>query len=191
MKIGILAIQGSVAEHKKALQKLDIEVVEVRLPADLCSIQGIILPGGESTAQSKLMERFGVFDVLKQKIESGLPVWGTCAGAILLAKEIKGKTIPKALSVMNIEADRNAYGSQIDSFEVVLETDLDEFKNLSGVFIRAPKLQPIDSTVEVLCEYKNYPVMLQQGHMLITSFHPELTNDLRVHEYFKKICQNL
>lgn len=184
MKIGILAIQGSVIEHRHALVKLGVEVVEVRLPEDLADIQGVILPGGESTTQSKLMQRFGLFNELKKKIENGLPAWGTCAGAILLSKVVEGKNVPPTLQVMDISAKRNAYGSQIHSFDTELVANLDEKKLIQGVFIRAPQLNPLGDQVESLAYQGAHPVMLRQKNMLVTAFHPELTDDLSVHQYF-------
>ena len=185
MTIGILAIQGSVIEHKQALEKLNIEVVEVRQPDDLKSLNGIILPGGESTTISKLLKRSGLFDDLKKRIEGGLPVWGTCAGAILLAKKVTGKNPPSTLGVMDIEANRNAYGRQLDSFEADLK-----IKNQTalGIFIRAPKLKS-KINVQVLAKHKQDAVMMRQDHLLATSFHPELTDDLEIHKYFLKMCQ--
>jgi len=190
MVIGILAIQGSVIEHKNALKKLGVQVTEVRLPEDLSNLDGIILPGGESTTQSKLLRRFKLFDKLKKQIKSGLPVWGTCAGAILLAKEVKGQNPPPTLEVMDIVADRNAYGSQLDSFETDLKISNFKFQilNFKGIFIRAPKLDKTSNNVEILTEYQGEPVMLRQKNMLVTSFHPELTEDTRVHEYFLGMC---
>ncbi|MDP4008156.1 MAG: pyridoxal 5'-phosphate synthase glutaminase subunit PdxT [Candidatus Peregrinibacteria bacterium] len=223
MKIGILAIQGSVAEHKKALIKAaqnlqieDFDVTEIRLPEDLFEnydpespnqnkrrIQGIILPGGESTAQSKLLKKYNLFEPLKQAIigdstnQDGLikplPVWGTCAGAILLAKEVIGHSknqtddnLPESLKVMDIRADRNAYGTQSDSFitEIQILTH-----QIEAVFIRAPKLSLLTNPttqIQVLATYKDQPIAIRQGHMLATSFHPELTNDTMMHEFFLK-----
>jgi len=223
MKIGVLAIQGSVIEHKVALEKaaaslkasgeiLDLEVVEIRLPEDVINqdgeliIQGLILPGGESTTQSKLLKRYGLFEVLQDAIngdvnnQKKLPVWGTCAGAILLAKEVSGqaKLLPDTLAVMDIHADRNAYGAQIDSFSTGVEMDLsDEGENpstdpIEAVFIRAPQLAPLGEahipTVRVLALHNDMPVALRQDHMLVTSFHPELTDDISVHAYFTQMC---
>jgi 5'-phosphate synthase pdxT subunit len=192
MKIGILAIQGSVIEHRRALEKLNVDVVEVRLPDDLKGLDGIILPGGESTTISKLMSRFGLFKELKKRISKGLPAWGTCAGAILLAKKVTGKNPPPTLEVMDIEVSRNAYGSQIDSFVGKLRVKSEELKakNIEGIFIRAPKISPLkNSDVEALAECNGEPVMLRQKNMLVTSFHPELTDDTSVHQYFVDMCE--
>jgi len=202
VKIGILAIQGSVIEHKRVLEKLGVSVTEVRLPDDLKGIDGIILPGGESTTISKLMKRFGLFDELKKRIIDGLPVWGTCAGAILLAKKVTGKNPPLTLGLMDIEVDRNAYGRQLESFEkgftIILagsEWSQDSrFSNqkFNGIFIRAPKIRPLlKSDVEILAECDSEPVMIRQKNMLATTFHPELTDDLSVHRYFLDMCKFL
>ena len=194
MKIGILAIQGSVIEHKRVLEKLGVSVTEVRLPDDLKGIDGIILPGGESTTISKLMKRFGLFDELKKRISDGLPAWGTCAGAILVAKKVTGKNPPPALEVMDIEVARNAYGGQLDSFisDVLLkiENRTSKIENFKGIFIRAPKIRSLgNADVEVLAECEGEAVMLRQKNMLVTSFHPELTEDLSVHRYFLEMCK--
>jgi len=193
MTIGILAIQGSVIEHKRALEKLGVIVTEVRLPEDLKGISGIIIPGGESTTISKLIKRFGFFEVLKKQIVNGLPVWGTCAGAILLAKKVIGKNPPLTLGLMDIEVDRNAYGRQLQSFvkNVSFKSEIrnPKFENFKGIFIRAPKIRPLPkSDVEILAECDGEPVMLRQKNMLVTSFHPELTDDLFVHQYFLDMC---
>jgi len=191
MTIGILAIQGSVIEHKRALGKLGVDVAEVRLPSDLKKIDGLIIPGGESTTISKLMKRFGLFDELKKRIKKGLFVWGTCAGAILLAKKVTGKNPPPTLELMDIIADRNAYGRQLDSFMAQFRIqDLGfRIQDYKGIFIRAPKLKKIpNSDVQMLAECKGDAVMMRQGNMLVTSFHPELTDDLRIHEYFVRMC---
>ncbi len=201
MNIGILAIQGSVIEHKRNLEKLGVQVVEVRLPDGMKNLDGIILPGGESTAQSKLLRRFKLFNKLKKQIKEGMPVWGTCTGAILLAKKVVGKNPPPTLEVMDIVADRNAYGRQIDSFAANLKIEIrtSKIESFQGIFIRAPKLDKLSDNactersrgVEVLSKYKSEIVMMRQKNMLVTSFHPELTDDTRVHEYFVGMCENL
>jgi 5'-phosphate synthase pdxT subunit len=199
MTIGILAIQGSVIEHKHMLQKLDVDVQEVRLPEDMDGIDGIIIPGGESTTISKLLKRFGLFEVLRERIADGLPVWGTCAGAILLAKKITGLNPPPTLETMDIEVDRNAYGRQLESFETKIQSPKShvacrhngtcKIQNFNGIFIRAPKIKPLSANVEILAECNEVPVMLKQGNMLVTSFHPELTEDVVIHEYFLGMCK--
>lgn len=189
MKIGILAIHGSVEEHARTLKKLGVVVHEVRSPEDLEGIQGIILPGGESTAQSMLMKRFGIFDLLKEKIKSGLPAWGTCAGAILLAKEVGGKNKPETFTVMDISVERNWYGAQLSSFITPINVDIngDQFQ-IEGVFIRAPKIEANSTEASTFAEYNGSAVIVRQKNMLASAFHPELTDNTKVHEYFVSMC---
>ncbi len=191
MEIGVLAIQGSVIEHRKMLEFLGVNVTEIREPEDLKGIEGLIIPGGESTTMSKLMKRYRLFDELRRLIQSGLAVWGTCAGAILLAKNVTGLNPPDTLSVMDIEVERNGYGRQLDSFENKLRIKNEELsiESFNGIFIRAPKLKPSDSNVSTLAETDGESVMLQQKNMLVTSFHPELTDDPTVHRYFLEMCR--
>ncbi len=171
MKIGILNIQGSVAEHLEALRKLDVEAVLVKKPEDLRGLDGLILPGGESTTIGKLMDFAGLKKEIKQSVKSEMAIWGTCAGAILMAQ----------LGLINIEVERNAYGGQQESFE----TDVDfEGKNIPAVFIRAPKILQVGGDCEVLAKYEDDVVAVREGKMLATTFHPELTDDLTVHRYF-------
>ena len=181
MKIGILALQGDAREHKRALAKLGAEPIEVKLPQDLDDVDALIIPGGESTTIGMLMGKYKLDVKIKQKHGEGMPIYGTCAGAILLAKEIIGSKQPK-LGLADISIKRNDYGRQIDSFEADLSIkDIGPFK---GVFIRAPIIKGFYNGTEILSEYKNNPVMMRQDNILITTFHPELTNDTRVHEYF-------
>ncbi len=191
MTIGILAIQGSVIEHKHMLQQLNVKVKDVRLPSNLEGIDGLIIPGGESTTMSKLMKRYKLSDELKRLIQNGLPVWGTCAGAILLAKKVTGQNPPPTLEMMDIEVKRNGYGRQLYSFEKELRIKNEELKieNFNGMFIRAPKIKPLaEENVTVLAEIDSEPVMLKQNNMLVTSFHPELTDEPSVHQYFIDMC---
>ena len=181
MKIGILALQGDVREHKRAIAKLGAEAVEVKLPQNLDDIDALIMPGGESTTIGMLMRKYKIDTKIKREHAEGMPIYGTCAGAILLAKEIIGSKQPK-LALADISVKRNDYGRQIDSFEADLSIkDIGDFK---GVFIRAPIIKSFYNGAEILAEYKNNPVMMRQDNLLITTFHPELTNDTRVHEYF-------
>lgn len=194
MTIGVLAIQGDVIEHKRVLETIGVSAKEVRLPVDMEGVRGIILPGGESTAQVLLLKKFGLFDRLRDEIKDGLSVWGTCAGAILLAKEVVGKNSPDTLAVMDIRADRNAYGTHLDSFLAPLDMDLpgsSERIHLDAVFIRAPKLERMTDAVQVIASHEGLPVMLQQDLMLATSFHPELSDSTIIHEYFLNMCSGL
>lgn len=196
MIIGVLAIQGAVSEHMEILRKLKVQGREVRNSHHLEGLSGIILPGGESTVHAKLLRRFGIFEPLKEKIIKGLPVWGTCTGAILLAKHVTGKNPPETFSLMGISAERNAYGSHLDSFTTDLTVYFrdhihgDEKKTIKAVFIRAPKLSKTSgSNVQIFAEYEGVPVMLREGHLLVTTFHPELTGDTSVHKYFLGMCE--
>lgn len=178
MKIGVLSIQGDFIEHKKALSKLGIEAVGVTLPEDLKGVTGLILPGGESTTIMKLMKRFGLDkEIVKQYKKNKLCIFGTCAGAVLLAKKIINNS-QRTLALADIEIERNAYGRQIDSFE---KEDM--------IFIRAPIIRNVGKNVEVIKEVDNNPVMIEQDNILITTFHPELTESSVVHKYFVDMCK--
>lgn len=182
-KIGILSFQGTVIEHKKALEKIEgIEAVEVKTLEALNSVDALILPGGESTTISKLLSIFGMMEPLRQRIQNGMPVWGTCAGLILLAKEIVGEEAH--LRVMDIRVERNAFGRQIDSFSteaVISEISPDP---LPLVFIRAPLIEKVGNKVKVLYEINGSIAAARQDNILVSSFHPEFTEDLRFHKYF-------
>jgi 5'-phosphate synthase pdxT subunit len=188
MKIGVLSIQGGVTEHIKHLKALDVETVEVKNLSDLDDLDGLILPGGESTAISKILKERNMLNILKDKILSGLPVWGTCAGMILLSKELEDTSVFN-IGVMDIKVKRNAYGRQIDSFEthdVILEVSDNA---IPLVFIRAPYISYVGDTVEILLKISGNIVAAKQNNMLATSFHPELTNNLEFHKYFLKMCK--
>jgi len=181
MKIGILALQGDVREHKNTLRKLDTETVNVKLPEDLDNIDGLIIPGGESSTIIKLMKKYNLDKKIIEKNKEGMSIYGTCAGAIILAKNIIGSNQPK-LALADISIKRNDYGRQINSFESNLDIkDIGEFK---GIFIRAPVIKSFYNGAEVLAEHQNNPVMVRQNNVLITTFHPELADDTRVHKYF-------
>ena len=182
-KVGILAIQGDFYEHIIALQKLGVQAFEIRQKSDLTNnhIDGIILPGGESTVMGKLIKELNMFEDIKQLISDGLPIFGTCAGLILLAKTIMNDNNIH-FGTMDIIAKRNAYGRQLGSFQT--------FSNFTGIgeipmtFIRAPLIMSVSKNVEALATVDNNIVAAKQNNMLVTSFHPELTSDLRVHKYF-------
>lgn len=193
MKIGVLDIQGSVVEHVAALEKLGLDVVRVKHPEDLEGIKGLIIPGGESTTIGKLLRRFGLREAILKRVDEGMAIWGTCAGAILLAKKIVGSQQADGLELMNIAVERNAYGRQLDSFETPLEFALGAYgQALAGqvpaIFIRAPKIVAVGDDVEILATYKNEIVAAREGKLLATTFHPELSEDLQIHEYFVKMC---
>jgi len=183
MKVGVLALQGAVAEHVQALATLGAEAVEVRLPSDLHGLSAIIIPGGESTTITKLLLDYGLIEPLQQLIQEGMPVLGTCAGMVLLAKNIIDSNM-KTLGVMDIEVKRNAFGRQVDSFETELsvpELGNDKFK---GVFIRAPLIHKVKPNVNVLCKLGDEIVAARQEKLVALAFHPELTKDSRFHNYF-------
>lgn len=189
MRIGLLAIHGDVIEHERALRKAGATVVPVRLPEDLRGLHGIVLPGGESTTLSLLLRRFKLLTPLRAALRNGLPAWGTCAGAILLAKKVTGKNPPPTLAVMDIVADRNAYGSQIDSFTAPLRVALPQPFRLRAVFIRAPQLRPLRADVKVLARHAGKAVLMQQANLLASSFHPELTTNIALQRYFLTLCR--
>lgn len=186
MRIGVLAVQGNVREHERALVRLGITPHRVLRPEDLQGLSGIVLPGGESTAMWRLMRASGLAEALKAELESGLPAFGTCAGMILLAKEITNWP-ERFLAVMDIAVERNATGRQVDSFETRLS--LDGLGEVPAVFIRAPLVHRVGPEVEVLATWDDRPVMVRQGPLLAASFHPELTDDTRVHEFFLRVCR--
>jgi len=184
MKIGVLALQGAFIEHKKKLEQLGVEVVEVRLPPDLEGLDGLIIPGGESTTIGKLAVEYGLVEPLAAFARSK-PVWGTCAGMIFMARDI-GLHQP-LLGVMDITVQRNAFGRQVDSFETDLEIEgLNGDGPFPAIFIRAPRISNIDDeNVQVLARLQDgTAVAARQGHWLVTSFHPELSDDDRLHRYF-------
>jgi 5'-phosphate synthase pdxT subunit len=183
MKIGVLAIQGGVAEHKHHIEALGYNFEQVKKKEQLEHIDGLILPGGESTAIGKILEITGMMKIIRNKILDGLPVWGTCAGMILLAKKIENQN-KEFLAVMDITVIRNAYGSQIDSFTSSgLIKEVSE-SSIPFVFIRAPYITSVGENVRVLHRIDGNIVAARQGNMLATSFHPELTQNLTFHQYF-------
>ncbi|EPY2277835.1 pyridoxal 5'-phosphate synthase glutaminase subunit PdxT [Clostridium sporogenes] len=184
MKVGVLDLQGSVTEHMKILEKIDnVEPVRVKYKEDLDNIQGIILPGGESTTLGKLLKDFNIYDTLKGKIEKGLPVWGTCAGMILLAKDIEGQE-ESYFKVIDIKVKRNAYGSQLNSFSIEEKLEDIDKEPIELVFIRAPYITTVGSNVVILKKVRENIVAAKEKNVLVTSFHPELTEDTRFHKYF-------
>ncbi len=179
--IGILTIQGDFDKHRKLLERLGAAVRPVLYPADLDHVDALVIPGGESTTISKGMERLNLYQPLRERIESGLPVLGTCAGAILLSREALNHAVP-VLGVLNVAAKRNAYGTQVDSFAATLNGTSDEgLEGLRCIFIRAPQLEDPGPEVEVLARIDGKPVFVQQGKVFATTFHPELSDDDRVH----------
>lgn len=192
MKIGVLALQGAFAEHRKMLKKLGIESFEIRKKSDLSNavnnndIDGLIIPGGESTVIGKLLYDLDLFDDIKKLILEGLPVFGTCAGLILLAKEIENDS-RTYLGAMDIKVRRNAYGRQLGSFFTE-----SEFKGVGVIpmtFIRAPYISSVGKNVEILSEVDGNVVAAKENNILVTSYHPELNDNLKVHEFFAEMCK--
>lgn len=185
-KIGILALQGDFREHERAFGAVGVKSGYVRRPAELEEVDGLVIPGGESTAIAKLMKKWGLFTPLQRKAREGFPVFGTCAGLILMAREVSDR-VP-TLGLMDISVDRNAYGRQIESFEGELSitgtNSLLTDEAVTGVFIRAPQVNEVRDGVEVLATHENLPVLLRQDNLLGASFHPELTDNRRIHRYF-------
>jgi 5'-phosphate synthase pdxT subunit len=182
MIVGVLTLQGAVSEHLVALKKLGVIANPVKTQEELSEIDGLIIPGGESTTIGRLIQRFNLEQVIKERIENGMPVYGTCAGMILLAKNIEGSDQYR-LNVLDITIVRNAFGRQIDSKEIDL--DIKGFESpFHAVFIRAPIAKDVSQNVLILSSVPEGIVFLRQGNVLVSSFHPELTNDLRVHKLF-------
>lgn len=189
--VGILAIQGDVLEHKLALERIGVETSEIRLPDQLDDVDGLIIPGGESTTIIQLIDIYGLRDVIREKAQAGLPTWGTCAGMIVLADRLTDRR-PEPLHLMDIEVSRNAFGRQVDSFEQELEIADIEGPPFRAVFIRAPVVNSMgDGTRVLACLDDGRPVAVQQGRLLATSFHPELTDDSRVHQLFVRMIESV
>lgn len=182
--VGVLALQGAFNRHTKMLGELNVATQEVRTPQDLASVDALVLPGGESTTMSQLLESSELFEPIKKMIHEGMPVFGTCAGMILLAKEIiDGRDDQVSFGAIDIDVQRNAYGRQIDSFEA--EIEVDGFNTpFQAVFIRAPRIVKAAQSVEVLAEFGVEIVLARQKNVLVASFHPELSPDQRIHELF-------
>jgi len=181
--VGVLALQGDVREHVSALEKAGATAVPVKRLADLEGLDGIVLPGGESTTMGKLLTLFDLLGPLQERLRDGLPAYGTCAGMILLASEVlDGRHDQRLLGGLDITVRRNAFGSQVHSFEQ--ELAVDGVGSVHGVFIRAPWVERAGPSVEVLASVGEHPVAVRQGNLMATSFHPELTGDARMHSYF-------
>lgn len=184
MKVGVLGLQGDVREHLRALEGGGATPVVVKTPGDLASADGLVIPGGESTTIGKLLDRYGLLDPLRDRIRAGMPAYGTCAGLILMATDVVGSPdIPHLVGALDVSVRRNAYGRQVDSFEADIDVDgLDE--RFRAVFIRAPVIERTGAEVEVLASCDGAPVLVRQGRMLASSFHPEITGDGRIHRMF-------
>ncbi len=184
-KIGVLALQGDVREHVSALVALGADVVEVRTPQDLAGIDGLVLPGGESTTMSLLLESSGLFEPIAERLAEGMAAFGTCAGMILLAGEVlDGRPDQRFFGVVDITVRRNAFGRQVDSFEAALDVEGVAAGPVDAVFIRAPFVERAGDDVDVLATVDGHPVLCRQGNVLVAAFHPELSQDLRIHDLF-------
>ena len=198
MKVGVLALQGAFVEHEMALSIIGVEPVQVRLPEQLSGLAGLIIPGGESTTFGKVARRWGLLEPIRAFARSGRPLWGTCAGMILIAKRIEGGIASQpALRLMDIAVARNAFGRQVDSFETDLKMPVLGEPSFHAVFIRAPLIESVGREVEILARLESGPsltgrdgaiVAARQGNLLATAFHPELTDDDRFHRYFAGLC---
>ena len=189
MKIGVLGLQGDVREHVAALEAADATPVVVKTGDALAGVDALVLPGGESTTIGKLLDRFDLLDLLRERAAAGMPLYGTCAGAILMSREIAGsQDAPYRVPVLDVVTRRNAYGRQVDSFETDLTIrDLDA--PFRAVFIRAPVIEKVGDGVEILARADGDPVLVRQGPLLASTFHPEMTGDNRVHDLFVSIVQ--
>lgn len=183
MKVGVLSLQGAVEEHLMMIKKCGFEGIKVKMPGDLEKVDRLIIPGGESTAIGKLAKIYGLDREIVKKGREGMPIFGTCAGMILLANQVVDNEQIR-FNLIDIVVERNAFGRQIDSFEVDLKIEDFTGKPFKAVFIRAPYIKKAGREVKVLAEFKGKIVMARQKNIIVSSFHPELTEDLRVHKYF-------
>ncbi len=184
MKVGVLALQGTFIEHIGILRQLGVEAPPIRLPHELNTLDGLIIPGGESTTMLRLMESFGLIQPIREMARDGLPIWGTCAGMVLLAKSISNYEM-ETLGLMDMEIRRNAFGSQIDSFEVDLEIPIVGEEPFHAIFIRAPIIKEAEPGVKILSRLPDGTIVAaRQNRLLACAFHPEFTDDLRFHSYF-------
>lgn len=188
--VGVLALQGDFREHIELLKQIGVNATEVRTPQQLALVDRLIIPGGESTTIGRLLERFAMLELLRERVRHELPLWGTCAGAILMANAILDarKAGQPSLGVMDIAVRRNAFGRQLDSFEADLHVAAIGKEPLRAVFIRAPQIESVGTQVDILARLDDGRIVAaQQGRMLATAFHPELTGDVRFHRYFLEL----
>lgn len=186
MKVGVLALQGAFREHIRMLKSLGAEAVEIRLPAELDDVDGLIIPGGESTTMRKLMDDYRMVDTLREFAASGKPVFGTCAGLIVMAERLGGRR-QELLNLIDIDVERNAYGRQVDSREADISGEVFGTEPFHAVFIRAPQILDTGPGVEPLARYRGQVVLARQKNILVATFHPELTDDTRVHKLFLQL----
>jgi 5'-phosphate synthase pdxT subunit len=183
--IGVLALQGAFASHQQRLAELGVASRQVRTPGDLADVDALVMPGGESTTMSKLLVSSGLFDAIGNRLHDGMPVFGTCAGMILLASDVlDGRPDQRSFAAIDITVRRNGYGRQVDSFEADLHVPSLAGEPFHGVFIRAPKVERVGHGVEVVAEHDGVPVLARSGRVTVASFHPELADDARLHAQF-------
>jgi 5'-phosphate synthase pdxT subunit len=180
MKAGVLALQGDFREHARVLAELGASPVEVRVPEDFARVDALVIPGGESTTISKLARSAGLVEPIRQRADAGMPMLGTCAGMIVMARRVQGGE--PLLSLVDIAVERNAYGRQVDSFESDVDVEGVEYP-VRAVFIRAPMVEEIGDAVRVLARHEGHPVVLEQGSLVVAAFHPELVGETKLHEY--------
>lgn len=189
-KVGVLAIQGDFAEHCKIFRDLGVQAPEIRLPDHLADVDALVIPGGESTTITKLMDIYGLVDPIKEFVQSGRPLWGTCAGMIVSSRHVVGDVLVP-MDLIDLDVRRNAFGSQIDSFEAELPVPAIGDPPFHAVFIRAPWIERMGPGVELISSLKDgTPVAARQANVLVTSFHPELTEDTRIHNMFLQMGRN-
>lgn len=186
MRVGVLALQGAFREHIRMLKSLDAEAVEIRLPGGLDEVDGLVIPGGESTTMRKLMADYRFVDTVKEFAASGRPIFGTCAGCIVMAERIDGRR-QELLNLIDIDVERNSYGRQLESREADIAGESLGEKPFHAVFIRAPRILGIGPGVEELARYQGNVVLARQKNILVATFHPELTGDSRIHELFLRM----
>ena len=188
MKIGVLALQGAFREHKQKFQELGANAVMIKLQRDLEGIDAIAIPGGESTSIGKLLRQYDLIEPIRERVAQGMPVFGTCAGMIVMANRITGEDVTH-LGIMDVEVRRNSFGRQRESFETDLDIPVIGEEPFPAVFIRAPHIEAVGPSVKVLSTYNDRIVAVQQDNLLALSFHPELTGDNRLHAYFLELVK--
>lgn len=188
MSIGVLAMQGDFSKHLEAFAAAGVEAREVRTPEELATVDRLVLPGGESTTVGLLLQRFGLGEAIQQASAEGMPIWGTCMGMILMARSVENRPGQTTLGLLDIEVRRNAFGAQVHSFEDHVDVSGLEGGTL-GVFIRAPVVSRVGPGVEVLARYGDQVVAVREGNRIGTSFHPELTDDVRMHAWFASLAR--
>ncbi len=188
MIVGVLGLQGDFREHAMSVQRLNVECIVVKTADDLEKVHGLIIPGGESTTIGRLAKITGLADRIIARAKDGMPIYGTCAGMILLARKLLNYPDQYTFGLMDIAVERNAYGRQVESFEVLLDVPTFGGK-INAIFIRAPKIVEVGKNVKVLAEHENVPVLVQQDNLLASSFHPELSEDSTIHKYFVEMVE--